>query len=112
MTTVTACRLDELPDGGALRVDIDGHRIALVRIDDTVYAIGDRCSHADVSLAEGEVDVDTCHIECWKHGSSFSLETGLPDVLPATQPVPVYEAAIEGDAIVVTLPGTTNEAPA
>ncbi len=104
MTTVTACRLADLPDGGTLRVDRDGHRVALVRIGDDVYAIGDRCSHADVSLAEGEVDTDTRHIECWKHGSSFSLETGAPDVLPATQPVPVYEARIEGDDVVLVLP--------
>lgn len=65
--------------------------------------IGDSCTHADFSLSEGEVDVDTCHIECWKHGSSFSLETGEPDAFPATRPVPVYEAhVVEGD-VVVTL---------
>ena len=33
---------------------------------------------------------DRLEIECWKHGSAFSLVTGRPDTLPATQPVPVY----------------------
>ena len=95
------CALDDLVAGEARRFDVDGHRIAVVRIGDDVYAIGDRCSHADVSLSEGEVDPYDRHIECWKHGSRFSLETGDPDTLPATRPVPVYDVRVEdGDVIV------------
>ncbi len=45
----------------------------------------------DYSLAEGDIDVEDCSIECWKHGSAFSLQDGSPQSLPATQPVPVYE---------------------
>jgi 3-phenylpropionate/trans-cinnamate dioxygenase ferredoxin component len=101
MPTLTTLPLSELADCSAKRVDVDGHRICVVRIGDDVYAIGDRCSHADVSLSEGEVLCDEREIECWKHGSSFSLATGEPQTLPATQPVPVYGARIEGDEIVV-----------
>ena len=109
--STTIGRLDDLVDGGALRVDVDGHRLALVRIGEAVYVIGDTCSHADFSLSEGEVDTDTCHIECFKHGSSFSLRTGEPDAFPATRPVPVYEAHVVDGDVVVTLPDT-EEAPA
>ena len=98
------CALDELEDGGARRFDVDGHRIAVVRIGDTVFAIGDRCSHADVSLSEGEVFTDVCTIECWKHGSSFSLLTGQPDSLPAITPVPVYEVMVDGNDVEVVIP--------
>ncbi|CAM5263306.1 (2Fe-2S)-binding protein OS=Streptomyces fumanus OX=67302 GN=GCM10018772_65330 PE=4 SV=1 [Streptomyces fumanus] len=62
---------------------------------------GRHCSHANVSLAEGEVD--DCHIECWLHGSRFDLRTGKPDSLPATRPVPVYPVKIEGDDVLVSL---------
>ena len=34
--------------------------------------------------------------------STFSLETGEPATLPATQPVPVYDVKIDGDDVVVT----------
>lgn len=108
MSEVSVGRLDALPDGGATRVDVDGHRLSVVRIGSDVYVIGDRCTHADFSLSEGEVDIDTCHIECWKHGSSFSLITGEPDVLPATRPVPVYEAQVVDGDVVVTLPHSTE----
>jgi 3-phenylpropionate/trans-cinnamate dioxygenase ferredoxin subunit len=95
--------LAELPPGGARRYDVGGVSIAVVRIDDDVYAIGDTCSHQDVSLAEGEVDEDEKTLECWKHGSAFSLETGEALTLPATRPVPSYEVRVEGDEIVVVI---------
>jgi 3-phenylpropionate/trans-cinnamate dioxygenase ferredoxin subunit len=66
-----------------------------------VYAIGDTCSHADVSLSEGELYCDSKEIECWKHGSLFSLETGQPVTLPATVPVPVFVASVVDGAVVV-----------
>lgn len=101
--TVRLCGFDDVAPNASLRVDIDGHRIAVVRIDDNVYAIGDRCSHADYSLSEGEVLPESCSIECFKHGSSFSLVTGEPDSFPATRPVPVYAVRVEGNDIVVDL---------
>ncbi len=112
MTAVVVARFDDLPDGEAQRFDVLGHRLAVVRLGDQVYVIGDRCTHADISLSEGEVDAETCHIECWKHGSSFSLVTGEPDVLPATQPVPVYDVSVVDGDVVVTLPSASEATPA
>lgn len=99
---IRVCALDDLEVDSAQRFDVDGHRMAVVRIGDDVYAIGDRCSHADYSLAEGEIDVDDCTIECWKHGSAFSLTSGQPETLPATRAVPVYDVAIVDGDVVVT----------
>lgn len=95
------CARDDLGAGEARRFDVDGHRIALVRIGDDFYAIGDRCTHADISLAEGEVDEAAGTIECWKHGSAFSLQTGEPQSLPATRPTPVYDVVVDGDDVLV-----------
>ncbi len=94
-----ACPLADLAEGSAKRVEVDGLAICLVRTDGEVHAISDVCSHADVSLAEGEVDGLT--IECWLHGSTFDLVTGRPTSLPATRPVPVYPVKIEGDDVLV-----------
>jgi len=103
MTTIRLCSRDEIESGSARRFDVDGVRVALVRINDDFYAIGDRCSHADYSLAEGEVYPELCEIECWKHGSTFSLKTGEPQMLPATQPVPVYRVEVQGDDVMLTI---------
>jgi 3-phenylpropionate/trans-cinnamate dioxygenase ferredoxin subunit len=103
MPKVTLCPLDELRSGEARRFEVAGHRIAVVRIDDDVYAIGDTCSHQNVSLSEGEVDTDELTLECWKHGSTFSLETGEALILPATKPVPVYDVRVDGGQVVVVV---------
>jgi 3-phenylpropionate/trans-cinnamate dioxygenase ferredoxin subunit len=101
VTRLRLCSRGDVAAGTARRFDVGEHRICLVRIGDDFYAIGDRCSHADFSLSEGELWPDEREIECWKHGSTFSLETGEPQSLPATRPVPVYDVAVEGDDIYV-----------
>jgi len=94
-------RLDALENGKALHAEIDGVPVAVVRIDDEVFAVHDRCSHADVRLSDGLVWCETKQIECIRHGSAFSLESGHPDTLPATQPVAVYSVSIvDGEVIV------------
>ena len=104
MADVRVASVAEFPARGARRVDAAGHRVAVVRIDDDWYAIGDRCSHAEASLAEGEIDAAACTIECPKHGASFALTTGEPRTLPATKPVPVYGVRIDGDDVIVEVP--------
>lgn len=93
MSTIV-CALGDLAPNSATRFMVGGHPVAVVRCDDDVYAIGDVCSHAEVSLSEGELFCDAKELECWKHGSTFSLETGEPQTLPATQPVAVYVARV------------------
>ena len=95
------CALDDLKPGTATRFDVGKHRLCVVRLGDDVYVIGDTCTHADVSLSEGEVDEGDRHVECWKHGSRFSLETGQPDTLPAVKPVPVYTVEVADGEVVV-----------
>ena len=100
MSGVRVCSLSDLdPEGGVQRVDLDGTPVAVVRVGDRVYAIGDTCSHAEVSLAGGEVDFDECALECPKHGSLFSLETGEPLSLPAVRPVATYAVEVDGDDV-------------
>jgi 3-phenylpropionate/trans-cinnamate dioxygenase ferredoxin component len=102
--TVILCRSDELDSGQARRFDVAGHRIALVRTDDEFHAVGDRCSHENYSLAQGEVWVEERELECPRHGSTFNLLTGSPCSLPATQPVAVYEVHVADGNVSVVLP--------
>jgi 3-phenylpropionate/trans-cinnamate dioxygenase ferredoxin subunit len=97
----------DLEDESAIAVVVDGTPVCLARSGGTLYAIKDMCSHADVALSEGEVEDG--RVECWLHGSTFSLATGEPSGLPATKPVPTYLVTTEGDDVFVTLtsPGAT-----
>ncbi|TDC26859.1 non-heme iron oxygenase ferredoxin subunit [Streptomyces sp. 8K308] len=108
MTTggfVRVCALGDLEEDVPRRVELDDTPVCVVRTSGEVFAVNDICSHANVSLSEGEVE--DCQVECWLHGSSFDLRTGKPSGLPATRPIPVYPVKIEGEgpgaAVLVSL---------
>ena len=106
-TASTTIPLADLAPGTARRIVVGGIPVAVVRIDDDVYAIGDTCSHAQVSLSEGEVWCDEREIECPKHSSTFSLLTGEPLTLPATQPVPVFRTEVDGETVTIHVGGAS-----
>jgi 3-phenylpropionate/trans-cinnamate dioxygenase ferredoxin subunit len=97
------CARSEVPEDGALRVELPDVDIAVVDFDGRLYAIEDVCSHAEVPLSEGEVEEfeGAPTIECALHGSCFDLRTGEPTNPPATAPVPVYPVRVEGDDVLV-----------
>ncbi len=103
-----ACNLEDVPVGGVLAVDVEGVDVAIVRTDYEVFAIRDECSHAAIALSEGDVETESCEIECWLHGSRFDLRSGKPTGLPAYEPVAIYACKVEGDAIVVDIDDPLN----
>jgi 3-phenylpropionate/trans-cinnamate dioxygenase ferredoxin subunit len=101
MAAHPVCSVSDVAEGSAHRVVVDGTPIAVVHTDGQWFAVSDICSHADVSLAEGEVDGFT--LECWLHGSRFDLRTGQPSGPPATTAVPVYPVSVEGETVFVSV---------
>ena len=97
------CHIRELTEATPYREEVEGRKLALVRIQERIYAISDTCSHEDVSLSDGEVDLEECALECWKHGSLFSLETGEALSLPATKSVETYKVTISGDDVFLVI---------
>jgi len=96
-----ACALADVPEDEALAVEVGGVAVAVARQGDEVFAVQDLCSHAAVTLSEGEVA--NCQIECWLHGSRFDLRTGKPVTFPATEPVAVFATEVrDGDVWVDT----------
>jgi len=92
----------DVPVGEARRYSVDGRHVAVVNLGEKGFrAVDAVCSHAHYFLDEGEVDVEETSIECWKHGSTFDLDTGRPRTLPATQPVATYAVTDDGDDILI-----------
>ena len=107
------CGLSEVPENGALRVELADVDVAVVRYDGDVYAIQDVCSHAEVPLSEGDVEeLDGAPtIECWLHGSCFDLRTGKPTNPPAMDPIATYPVTVRDGAVYVSLGSDDQEGP-
>ncbi|SDS05495.1 non-heme iron oxygenase ferredoxin subunit [Microlunatus soli] len=101
------CPLADLAAETAAAVEVDGEDIAIVNSAGEIYAIADECSHAAIPLSEG--DVGDGEIECYMHGSRFSLKTGEPLGLPATEPVAVYPVKVEDGEIYVDVDHALND---
>ena len=102
MALVRACRTDQLKPGAALRINTSP-ALAIFRLEDCFYATEDSCSHAQSSLAAGEVDLEDCTIECPYHASQFEIKTGRVLSLPATKPIRTFPVIIVGDEVFVEL---------
>jgi len=103
---IKVCALSSLDDRKPFAATVDDVDVVLVRDGERVHALADLCSHAAVSLSEGEVSRKG--IECWLHGSCFDLETGKPSSPPATEPVDVYAVDIRDGDVFVDVTVTTN----
>ncbi|MFS8103978.1 non-heme iron oxygenase ferredoxin subunit [Lentzea alba] len=103
---IKVCALSSLDDRKPFAATVDDVDVVLVRDGERVHALADLCSHAAVSLSEG--DVSRKGIECWLHGSCFDLETGKPSSPPATEPVDVYAVDIRDGDVFVDVTVTTN----
>jgi len=98
---VDICRVGELPVGARRVVEWEDLEIGVVNCGGEILAVEDRCSHDDGDLMEGDVDPDTCTVECPRHGSVFDLRTGKPLNLPAYVPIDTFPVTVEDGLIKV-----------
>ena len=89
--------LADFAAGQAHRVIVAGVEVAVVVVNDEVFAVHDECSHAGVALSDGEVY--NCTIECPLHGAGFDLRTGQALTPPATSPIPTYQVKIDTSGV-------------
>src|SRR5215208_8311444 len=80
-------------------VEWEDLEIGVFNCNGELMAVEDRCSHDDGNLLEGEVDADTCTVECPRHGSVFDLRTGKPLNLPAYVPIDTFPVSVEDGVI-------------
>ena len=97
---IKACKTDQLKPGEALRLNLTPP-VALYRLNDGYYATEDTCSHAQASLAAGDIDLDECTVECPYHASLFDIRTGQVLALPASRPIKTYPVKVVDDEVLV-----------
>lgn len=103
MALVKACNVAELKPGEAIRINI-APAVAVFRLNDGFYATEDTCTHANASLAAGDIDLEECTVECPYHASQFDIRTGYVLSLPASKPVKTYPVKVIGEEVFVELP--------
>lgn len=96
---IKVARVDEIPPGERLVVEIRRRWVAIFNVDGQLFAIEDRCTHDDGPLAEGELV--GCEIICPRHGARFDIREGKVMSAPALVDVPSYETRVVGEDILI-----------
>jgi nitrite reductase/ring-hydroxylating ferredoxin subunit len=97
------CGVADVFEGEMKSFDIGNRRILVVNAGDKWYAVDDMCSHAEASLAMGDLDVDERTVSCPLHGGAFELETGEGIEYPAVDPIDTFTVTIENEEVFVDL---------
>jgi 3-phenylpropionate/trans-cinnamate dioxygenase ferredoxin subunit len=104
MRSVAIGALSDFESGVPRQIRVEDRVLVVIRIEEDVYILDDRCSHEDFSLAEGDVNTETLEIECARHGAMFRLKDGEPMSFPATRPVAHYDVRNFDGRLEVVLP--------
>ena len=96
---IKACSKNELEKGEMLDFDHDDKKILLANLNGKIYATDRTCTHAEADLSTGILNDEG--VTCPLHLSTFNLETGMPQNLPAEVPLKTYNVKIEQNEIYV-----------
>jgi len=93
--------ISDLTEGTVLqRVRPSGDAVCLVQYKGEISALSDICTHQHFSMSLGDLLEDGT-LQCAWHGARYDCRTGEVNQAPATSPLPVFQARLEGDAILI-----------
>jgi 3-phenylpropionate/trans-cinnamate dioxygenase ferredoxin component len=97
-----AAKVEDFGSKNMLPLSLDDVRVVLIRDDEgEIYALEDRCSHADVKLSRGECSGG--QVVCPAHGAKFDIRTGKQLCMPAVAPVKSFPVRVTDGIIYISL---------
>ncbi|MDV3126990.1 non-heme iron oxygenase ferredoxin subunit [Mycobacterium sp. 21AC1] len=93
------CGDDLVDEDDVIQLMVPGRRLAVYKVDGTVYVTDDRCTHQEASLADGYLDGTT--IECPRHQGVFDICTGKALGPPLERDLRTYPVKIDGGRVLI-----------
>ena len=97
-------RVEEIPEGHGKEFTVEGHKLALFKINGGFYAVSNQCLHRGGPLSEGELD--DYRVTCPWHGWKYDVRTGSFDIIP-TLKVRSFHVVQEDGSLYVELESHT-----
>ncbi len=93
--------VDSIKNGDLIDFDYKDMKILIARSGDKFFATDRICTHAYADLSTGFMNVEEKTVTCPLHMSIFKLEDGVPQNLPAEEPLKTYPLKIEQSGIYI-----------
>ena len=94
MSWIKACDAKTVNNGDMIDFDYNDKKILISKVNNKIYATYRICNHAYADLSTGFVNEDETTVTCPLHMSRFNLESGMPENLPAEEPLKTYSIEI------------------
>ncbi|HEY6186355.1 MAG TPA: FAD-dependent oxidoreductase [Pyrinomonadaceae bacterium] len=104
---ITVATTDEFKDGEMKQISVNGTELLLARVRDKYHAVGAHCTHYGAPLVEGALSNE--RIVCPWHHACFNVTTGDLEEPPALDALPCYGVRVEGENVIVSLPGEITD---
>ncbi|XP_072548094.1 apoptosis inducing factor mitochondria associated 4 isoform X2 [Salminus brasiliensis] len=98
--TEVVCLESDLQDGQMKEVEVDNHKILLVRNEGKFSAVGSLCTHYGAPLSKGALVGN--RVRCPWHGACFNTTTGDIEEYPGLDSLPIYKVKVEDGKVYVT----------
>ena len=102
MSWIPVAGVGQIKPGDYLQAEVGNYYVLVCNVDGELYAVEDRCSHDDSSLAGGYLAGD--NIVCPRHGATFCVRNGAVTAPPAYEGIQSFAVRIHGPNIEVEVP--------
>lgn len=101
-TIIEICTKSDVPEGGVIKVEADGHEYAVYQVDGEYFVTNDACTHGPGSLSEGILEGHV--IECDFHNGCFDIRNGEVVAPPCLVPLRTYVVLPHATAVIIEFP--------
>jgi 3-phenylpropionate/trans-cinnamate dioxygenase ferredoxin component len=91
---IKACEAKTLSNGDMIDFDHDEKKILIAKMNNKIYATDRICTHAYADLCTGFLNEGETTVTCPLHMSRFNLKSGVPENLPAEEPLKTYSIEV------------------
>lgn len=98
---ISAAKLADIPDDDVIGITLNGHPIALYKIEGEVFATDNICTHGQALLSDGFLEDG--EIECPLHQGRFCVKSGKAMCEPLTADIPTYSTRVDGEEVLLLI---------
>jgi 3-phenylpropionate/trans-cinnamate dioxygenase ferredoxin component len=98
---IKVCDSRSLQNGDLVTFDFADKNILITKTGNKIYATDRICTHAYADLSTGFINEPERTVTCPLHMSSFKLEDGTPQNLPAEESLKTYQVRIQDNWVYI-----------